>query len=246
MGTEPAPCGWYAAVSGFRAAPPSIPPTRRESADAGAAESPRAERLPREPGGQDHTASTPGGRPIRGATPALPARRHRQPAGEAGGRPAPSVLACASSRPFPAPDEGDGVNSPTPAPLMAPDDARWMFTLVRGRDDHGDTVAIEHTHRGNPGGKDHHSQALAPGRGPRSRGADLVGGGLREPPDGRHSYRRAFREAAGEITRPRDGAHGRHRPLAPRSNPDGTCCRAAGAPTSRGTRADSSPERPRS
>src|SRR5947209_15105784 len=53
-----------------------------------------------------------------------------------------------------------------------------------------------------PGGKDDHSQALAPGRSPRSRQADLVRDRLREPPDVRHSYRRAFHEAAGEVTRP--------------------------------------------
>jgi hypothetical protein len=36
----------------------------------------------------------------------------------------------------------------------------------------------------------------------RARVKRIWSGILREPPDGRHSYRRAFHEAAGEVTRP--------------------------------------------
>ena len=79
---------------GFPAAPPSIPPTGRESVDAGAAESPRGERLPREPGGQDHAANAPGRSADPGAQPPrFPLGVNVTPAGEAGGCPALSVPA---------------------------------------------------------------------------------------------------------------------------------------------------------
>jgi hypothetical protein len=174
MGTVSAPCGW--SHRSQRVFAPRHPPSHQQAASLRTPARRRARR-PRAPAKRAadrimQLTHRPVGR-SRGATPALPARRQRHPGWRRRRVPCSVGSALRLLAPVPAPDEGDCVNSPTPAPLRTPTTQDGRLRPYAGAMTTA-TLLLSHASSQPPGGKGDHSQALAPGRGPRSRQADLV------------------------------------------------------------------------